>query len=651
MSRNWAIAIGINGYNPTSFRPLSYAKRDAELMGAFFREEAGFEEVWLYTDDSPVITVGDHTLATLPTYGNLISLLEDKFEAPFLEKGDNLWFFFAGHGGQHLNRDYLMPKDANPRALERTAIPVSYIRERLCRCGADNVILLLDACRTEGARDGGMGVETQPGVITISACGPTQRSWEIEALGQGAFTYALLEGLRLSGASNCATVERLSRYLDSRVPELCRKHQKAPEQNPRTAVDPAEKLHFILQNRLATLQDVASLKADVYRVAFETKWDLAEQLCIRAIAAASGTDRELLRLYARITSELDKPQTNASGSAQASGGRTTVPTQTPADSARSASPEVAAPNNPAPPVKKPVPLAPEPAALRIALATFKFETVKLNEQGKIVERKSLEARQFVEDLGDGVTLEMVAIPGGEFLMGAPNGEESSGDAERPQHQVRVPEFFMGRYAVTQAQWKRVAAMPKVRIDLNPEPSNFKGAKRPVEKVSWLDATEFCARLSRETGKQYRLPSEAEWEYACRAGTTTPFHFGPTISPEVANYDGNYTYGKGPKGKYPQQTTEVGNFPANAFGLYDMHGNVWEWCQDEWHDTYKNSPSDGSAWEENKNSNNQSPRLLRGGSWIFNPARCRSAYRHRFAPDIRYNHVGFRLVSSVSLPRT
>jgi formylglycine-generating enzyme required for sulfatase activity len=176
----------------------------------------------------------------------------------------------------------------------------------------------------------------------------------------------------------------------------------------------------------------------------------------------------------------------------------------------------------------------------------------------------------------------------------------------------------------------VAALPKVKIDLNANPSNFKGANRPVEKVSWYDAEEFCARLSRKTGKTYRLPSEAEWEYGCRGTTTTPSHFGETITPEIANYGNNH-----------QGTTPVGNFPANAFGLHDMHGNVWEWCADNWHGNYQNAPNDASIWLSSDGS-----RVLRGGSWITNPRSCRSAYRSRIDPGYRNDSLGFRAVCSV-----
>ncbi len=312
MSRNWAFVIGINQY--TNFPQLRFAKRDAEAMRDFFVDEARFEGVWLFTDDSPPqILPNGSRISTQPTVGNLISLLEDRFNQPFLEKGDNCWFFFAGHGGQHRNQDFLMPQDANPRAVERTAISVNDVRERLIRCGADNVILLLDACRTEGARDGGgIGAETQPGIITVSSCGPTEQSWEIEDLGHGAFTYALLEALRLSGERNCATVERLGQYLRDRVPRLCQQYKKWPEQMPRTAADPAEKLHFILQPSCATLADIAVMKEDAYEAEVGGNLELAEQIWIRVIVAAQGRDMKALRALQR----LERLRTEGAGSQQ-----------------------------------------------------------------------------------------------------------------------------------------------------------------------------------------------------------------------------------------------------------------------------------------------------------------------------------------------
>jgi formylglycine-generating enzyme required for sulfatase activity len=280
----------------------------------------------------------------------------------------------------------------------------------------------------------------------------------------------------------------------------------------------------------------------------------------------------------------------------------------------------------------------------VTLEPFAFDVVTVDGQGNISNREQRQARQFIETLGDGVTLEMVSIPGGNFIMGAPEGEKGSDDTERPQHPVDVPPFFLGKYPVTQAQWAAVAALPKVSRDLERNPSHFQGADRPVETITWYDAMEFCARLSQLTGTRYRLPSEAEWEYACRAGTTTPFHFGETITAELANYNGSVTYGDEPEGTYRQETTPVGSFQvANAFGLYDMHGLVWEWCADPWHENYEGAPSDGSVWESEGNDNDNRSRLLRGGSWDDDPVSCRSADRNLVSPDDWLDTYGFRVV--------
>ena len=288
------------------------------------------------------------------------------------------------------------------------------------------------------------------------------------------------------------------------------------------------------------------------------------------------------------------------------------------------------------------------------LETFEFQTAKIEQERAgifrrlrwVVKKSRAQARRFAEPLTGGLTLEMVAIPGGRFLMGSPDSEPERFDSEGPQHEVTVPTFFMGRYPVTQAQWRLVANLPQVNRALNPEPSNFKGNNRPVEEVSWYEAVEFCDRLSLHTKRQYRLPTEAEWEYACRAGTTTPFHLGKTLTTEVANYQSDYTYADGPKGEDRGETTPVDEFDtANAFGLCDMHGNVWEWCKDLWHDSYEDAPTNGSAWLTDEDAS----RLVRGGSWLDFPWYCRSAHRSDFMPDDRFDSLGFRV--SCSAPMT
>ncbi|WP_242042013.1 formylglycine-generating enzyme family protein [Alkalinema sp. FACHB-956] len=274
------------------------------------------------------------------------------------------------------------------------------------------------------------------------------------------------------------------------------------------------------------------------------------------------------------------------------------------------------------------------------------ESVSQETYGTLIQKRIPGTAQYYsEPLGDTTTLEMVLIPGGSFLMGSPEDEPERMDREGPQHEVTVPSFFMGRYPVTQAQWRWVAGLSPINQELDPDPAHFKGDHRPVEQVSWHDAVEFCARVSAHTGRPYRLPSEAEWEYACRAETMTPFHFGETITTDLANYDGNYTYNDGPKGEYRKETTPVDQFGiANAFGLCEMHGNVWEWCADHWHDSYEGATIDGSAWVDQDVGEDRSY-VLRGGSWSSLPMRCRSASRNLTVAGARNFILGFRVVCS------
>ena len=260
----------------------------------------------------------------------------------------------------------------------------------------------------------------------------------------------------------------------------------------------------------------------------------------------------------------------------------------------------------------------------------------------------------------GILLPMLHIPAGRFLMGSPANEPDRHNDEGPQHEVQLKEFFLSQTPITQAQWRAVAKWQRREHEdgelwpeaLDPDPveklekaERFLGERRPVVNVSWHDAMAFCQRLRLRTGKNYTLPSEAQWEYACRAGTTTPFHFGDTISTKLANYNGNQVYGNSEKGEYRQQTMDVDSFPANPWGLHDMHGNVWEWCADRWHSNYREAPEDGGArinekTKETKNEMNR--RLLRGGSWVASPARCRSAYRYDDFPGYRSSGIGFRV---------
>ncbi|MDJ0509286.1 MAG: SUMF1/EgtB/PvdO family nonheme iron enzyme [Crocosphaera sp.] len=307
----------------------------------------------------------------------------------------------------------------------------------------------------------------------------------------------------------------------------------------------------------------------------------------------------------------------------------------------------------------------------VDLKSFQFETPTVNPRGEIIKTTTYTASYFTEKLSYDIDLEMVAIPSGTFTMGSPESEKESYSNERPQHNVTLSSFFMGKYPITQAQWKAIASRTdlKVNIKLKEDPSHFKGDNRPVEKVNWYETVEFCQRLSKLTGRDYHLPSEAQWEYACRAmieplnlekgQSYPPFYFGETITGELANYDASNTYADEPKGKFGEETIPVAQFPPNAFGLYDMHGNVWEWCADDWHDNYEDAPTDGSAWVDDepsdnftdknmeyltKKDDNDSTSVLRGGSWYYDPNYCRSAIRGFLnRREFRLNYYGFRVV--------
>ena len=328
-------------------------------------------------------------------------------------------------------------------------------------------------------------------------------------------------------------------------------------------------------------------------------------------------------------------------------------------------------NNPVtpPPTPPPTPIPPTPTPtptfLGLPVEPYTYTSARVSATGDISPYEATGQRYTETALNlpaGAVPLEMVAIEGGTFMMGQTEAEkrqliEDAGqdtydeffDDEVPRHQVTVPSFFMGQYEVTQAQYEAVMGTnptegkawvwngsewtPNTQI-----PSKFLGANKPVVGVSWDDAQTFIDRLNDRTGQTYRLPTEAEWEYAARAGTTTPFSYGETITPDVVNYAGTVPYGDAPKGEYREVTIAVDSLYPNPWGLYHIHGNVWEWVEDGWHDNYNGAPTDGIAW-----LSSDERRGLRGGSWFDDARVTRSAYRFRDDRDVRGGNGGFRVV--------
>jgi formylglycine-generating enzyme required for sulfatase activity len=262
--------------------------------------------------------------------------------------------------------------------------------------------------------------------------------------------------------------------------------------------------------------------------------------------------------------------------------------------------------------------------------TFSYTFMTVDEQGAVVRRESGQAAQTIFDLGSVIKLPMLSLPGGKFMMGSPAGEGYAD--EKPQHTVQIRPFLIGRYPITQAQWTAVMGEQKAL--------RFAGANHAMHDVSWFEALAFCQRLGAVSGHPFRLPSEAEWEYACRAGTTTAFSCGPTITTELANYNGAFTYLDAPEGPYRHVLLDVGSFPPNPFGLQEMHGNLWEWCADPWHDNYEGAPRDGHVWEA---GGSERLRVVRGGSWHETPDLCRSAVRLKLPAGEGDEMVGFRVV--------
>jgi formylglycine-generating enzyme required for sulfatase activity/uncharacterized caspase-like protein len=629
MNRNWVLTIGINNYR--NLQALRYAKQDAEALQRFFLQDIAClpEQIYHFSDDAPAIAQDyGPSLDACPTYATLRRFLRVRFEHPFLGAGDNFWFFFAGHGCRYEDRDYLLPIDGDPGDIPGTALPLHYITERLQRCGADNVILLIDACRStrDSSRHGlGVGQEPQPGVITLFSCSPQEASYEIDELGHGAFTQALLESLALRGEGNCATVERLYHRLSYRVPQLNQQYGKPP-QTPHGRIEPPLKNCLILLPRQASLADVKALKFSAAQAEIKGNHTLSKQFWIRVLAA-SPADPDAIEGIERLAQLALQPVESAIVRTQ--------PSLTVAD--RSGDGTILALPTPKSAATLPLSQLPE----------VTFERITLDAHGQPVAYHTGQAPQWCEDLGAGVALEMMAIPAGSFIAG-PWCEQTC-----------VAPFLMGQYPITQAQWRAVAMMPPVDRPLPLQPSAFVGMDHPVEQVSWYEAMEFCQRLRRHSQRPYDLPTEIQWEYACRGGSHTPFHFGPTLTTAVANYRGtdsafgSGSYGQGPPGIYRQHTTPVTQFAfTNGFGLYDMHGNVWEWCKDPWQKPVDplDKSGDWLAPPPKPVPDLHSPRVVRGGAWFFSPRHCRSRYRNRGRPDYRLNSIGFRVICPLPHPQ-
>jgi len=660
----FALLIGVSEYQ-SGFSPLPTTVKDVEAI----------QEV-LVNPEIGEFAAENVTVLKNPQKPDMEEAIHDLYDNR--QRDDLLLLYFSGHGLINDDGNFYFStsstKKKNASFLPYLAVAASYVHECMKKSKSKRKVVILDSCFSGAfsqgmtAKDGGaINIKQHlggQGTAILTASTSTQYAYEEEGSEFGIYTRYLVDGIKTGAADKdgdgSISIDELHEYVSSKVQEV------APAMTPK--IYPVEEGHRIILAK--SPQDDPNLKyrKEVEECASEDEGEISfiNRQSLNVIQKKLGLTIDIAqRIEAEVLEPYQKRQEKSQTYEKAFcqlieqkypiSERSRKQLQRLQNSLNLRDEDIASieerilankqvvyspssPNNTEPKPEK---------FLDIPVTSFKFETAKLIPgvlslgKSSEIQRITKNANYFGEDLGNGVILEMVSIPGGTFKMGSPENEEAQNSDESPQHQVTVPPFFMGKYPVTQKQWRAVAALGKVDIDLKSDPSYFKGDNLPVECVSWNDAREFCDRLSRMANKTYRLPSEAEWEYACRGGTITPFYCGETISTDLANYDGNYTYGQGQKGQYREKTTKVGIFPANPFGLYDMCGNVWEWCEDGWHENYINAPADGSAWT----SLSTEDMLLRGGSWNFNARLCRSANRGRNSRGGRYFSYGFRVVSS------
>lgn len=633
-AKRYALVIGVDEYQDEQISGLSGATNDAKALADALVRYAGFPS------DQVILLASDQPRQRQPNRGNILQYLSNL--RGIVPEDGLLVVSFAGHGIERDGRGFLCPSDAriggSMALLEATGVAVDTVREWIRETGVKQVLIILDACRNDPSGRGGeenrltdsfaqrfnfdVRNKEVTAFATLYATDVGHVAYEYKEKKQGYFTWMLVEGLKGAAANEKGevTLGGLVKYLQEQVPKRVRLDMgQEKSQKPYATVGgyKADELVISITVRVPPATPAVSAFDPV---AIELEFwnsiknssdmdDFKEYLAKYRNGTFAGLAKNKIKTLEAVTKSAANPvnlnSSDTSAKAPMNGANTTA--------------------------------NPTAGLGAVPLRGFEFDIVTVNSSGSETSRRRQQAQYCSEDIA-GISLELVPIPGGQFLMGS-----TEDDTEKPQHQVTVASFYMGKYEVTQAQWRAVARLPKVSRDLDSDPSRFKRDNLPVEQVSWGDAVEFCARLSRATGRSYRLPTEAEWEYACRAGTTTPFAFGETVTPQLVNYNGNRPYAQASKGTYREQTTPVGFVAvANGFGLFDMHGNVWEWCMDYWHENYGGSPTDGRSWET---AGDRRYRVMRGGSWYNYAGICRSARRFRNSPEFRNNTLGFRVATA------
>ena len=639
-----AVIIGNADYEHRDVPDVTFAHRDADAFRGYVVEVLGF-------DPKNVIDLRDATrrelFDALGTKRDPRSLLWSYLDT---DVGSDVVVFYSGHGVPGVNdkRGYLLPVDADPRAVEDDGYPIDLLYRNVGGLAeASTVRVYLDTCFSGGSHEGSLIRNASPvfvaatlpegvgGKLTslTAAMGDQVASWDEEAR-HGLFTLHVLDALYGGGDADGdgrVTAAEAKRYLDRHMTRAARRQHRRIQE--------------------ASLVGVADAVLAAAAGGAFPAWPGSEASTEAVALPASGDGRAGKKVVART--EGPSPSAETAESMESGLGLTYEERVLVQHGLASLGEDVGGADGVfglrtrdairAYQAEKGLPETGHlTAELRDALVALGGAHAKERREEAAAkrEREGRKPGRKFRDCED--CPELVVVPGGSYEMGSPPGEEGRHDDEGPQHRVRISEpFAVGVYKVTFREWDACRRAGGCSHD--PDDRGWGRGERPVIDVSWEDAKEYVHWLLGETGEEYRLLSESEWEYVARAGTRGPFHFGSTISPEQANYNGNYTYGSGGKGRYRARTVPVGSFPSNAFGLHDVHGNVWDWVEDCWHESYQGAPSDGSAWTSGGDCGH---RVLRGGSWSNIPRSLRSAARRRSTTGDRNNNIGFRVARTL-----
>ncbi|MDG4597340.1 MAG: SUMF1/EgtB/PvdO family nonheme iron enzyme [Candidatus Contendobacter sp.] len=613
-----ALIVAVSEYQDAGLRQLVAPPQDAEALARVLKDP----------------TIGGFAIKTL--LNQPACLVNREIEAFFTSgaKDDLLLLYFSGHGLKDAaGRLHFATIDTDRKLLRSTTISAALLHDLMNDCDSRRQVLLLDCCysgafaRGKTHHKAGETVDIGEyfgqgrGQFVLTASDALQYAFEGDAVsGEGVcsiFTDTLVRGLETGEADldgdGKITCDELYAYLHGRVTD------RMPQQKPRKWAFAAEGNIIIARNPRPIIKPVA-LPAEL-RESIEDPRPWVREGAARHLGDLLQNGNKGLAAAAQVALQ---------GMAE--------------DDSLKVRAVVAEILKAAPPPTKPPEPASDKAKARPALPTIQNVHGWSAQQVQTLQQETAQAFgltvEFCDRLQDGSEgPTMVVVPGGRFLMGSPPDEPERRDSER-QHEVEVAPFALGKFAATFEEYDRFATATNRE---KPSDKDWGRGRRPVINVSWLDAVAYAEWLSQQTGQTYRLPTEAEWEYACRAGTTTPFSLGTTISTEQANYDGNYVYGKGQKGVYQQETVEVGQFPANSWGLHEVHGNVWEWTGSEYAGGYG-----GAELQTISDPNSGGSRVLRGGSWDSEPEGLRSAARFWFNPRTGDLVAGFRLARTLTL---